>query len=79
MLVKWFSCLQHNIMLLIKSCTSYMATLGTCIGYFTPPALPYGRTIVGGSSPGLVETLISNAIENHYRLCTGMYRLYTGM
>ena len=47
-----------------------MAALGTCIGSFTPPALPYGtmcRTIVGGSPPGLVETLMSNA-TNSYRL-----------
>ena len=42
-----------------------MAALGTCIGSFTPPALPYGtmcRTIMGGSPPGLdlVETRVCN-------------------
>ena len=59
-----------HVLVIHESCTSYMAALGTCIGSFTPPALPYGtmcRTIVGGSPPGLVETLMSNA-TNSYRL-----------
>ena len=54
-----------------------MAALGTCIGSFTPPALTMCRTIVGGSPPGLVETLMSNA-TNSYRLSLHALHWYEG-